>query len=32
MYKVQLLTQTINNNKEHIIAVLVSKERLVIYY
>jgi hypothetical protein len=26
-----LLTQTINNNKEHIIAVLISRERLVIY-
>jgi hypothetical protein len=26
-----LLTQTINNDKEHIMAVLVSKERLIIY-
>jgi hypothetical protein len=26
-----LLAQTIDNNKEHIITVLVSKERLVIY-
>jgi hypothetical protein len=26
-----LLTQTIDNNKEHIIAVLVSREQLIIY-
>jgi hypothetical protein len=30
-YRVRLLTQAINNDKEHIIAVLISKERLVIY-
>jgi hypothetical protein len=30
-YKVRLLTQTIDNDKEYIIAVLVSKKRLVIY-
>jgi hypothetical protein len=30
-YRVRLLTQTIDDDKEHIMAVLVSRERLVIY-
>ena len=30
-YRVRLLAQAIDDDKEHIVAILVSRERLVIY-